>query len=459
MNLVIKKISKSCTITTKMLSLYNMIITNLIIIFLLLFANGFFVASEFALVSVRQTRISQLANEGNNTAKITVKALKELDKYIAATQLGITIASIGLGWVGEATLAAIIHPLFDFLPGISGNIATHSIAVAVSFALITFMHVVLGELMPKSIALQYPEKTTLIVTRPLVFTAKVFTPFIYLLNGFGNMLLKLMKIPPAHPASAVHTEEELDMIIDASYKGGVLNETESLLLKNSLKFTDLMAKQIMVPRCGVISVPVEIEISELENLILENQYTRYPVYEGNFDNIVGVLHVKDLYSYLIRHKKIELRNILRKPLFVPETMSADVLLDSYKKNKTEIAIVVDEFGGMSGIISLEDVLEEICGEVQDEFDEEENDFKIKEISENEFVVNGLFRVEDFFKYFDIEHEEDDVDTVGGLVQRVLGRIPCAGDETDIEGLHIKVAELKGRRVSKLIVKRVNPVQS
>ena len=456
---MIKKISKSCTITTKMLSLYNMIITNLIIIFLLLFANGFFVASEFALVSVRQTRISQLANEGNNTAKITVKALKELDKYIAATQLGITIASIGLGWVGEATLAAIIHPLFDFLPGISGNIATHSIAVAVSFALITFMHVVLGELMPKSIALQYPEKTTLIVTRPLVFTAKVFTPFIYLLNGFGNMLLKLMKIPPAHPASAVHTEEELDMIIDASYKGGVLNETESLLLKNSLKFTDLMAKQIMVPRCGVISVPVEIDIPELENLILENQYTRYPVYEGNFDNIVGVLHVKDLYSYLIRHKKIELRNILRKPLFVPETMSADVLLDSYKKNKTEIAIVVDEFGGMSGIISLEDVLEEICGEVQDEFDEEENDFKIKEISENEFVVNGLFRVEDFFKYFDIEHEEDDVDTVGGLVQRVLGRIPCAGDETDIEGLHIKVAELKGRRVSKLIVKRVNPVQS
>ena len=436
-----------------------MIITNLIIIFLLLFANGFFVASEFALVSVRQTRISQLANEGNNTAKITVKALKELDKYIAATQLGITIASIGLGWVGEATLARLIHPIFDFLPGISGNVATHSIAVAISFALITFMHVVLGELMPKSIALQYPEQTTLIVTRPLVFTAKVFTPFIYLLNGFGNMLLKLLKIPPAHPASAVHTEEELDMIIDASYKGGVLNETESLLLKNSLKFTDLMAKQIMVPRCGVISVPVEIEIPELENLILENQYTRYPVYEGNFDNIVGVLHVKDLYSYLIRHKKIELRNILRKPLFVPETMSADVLLDSYKKNKTEIAIVVDEFGGMSGIISLEDVLEEICGEVQDEFDEEENDFKIKEISENEFVVNGLFRVEDFFKYFDIEHEEDDVDTVGGLVQRVLGRIPCAGDETDIEGLHIKVAELKGRRVSKLIVKRVNPVQS
>ena len=436
-----------------------MILTNLIIIFLLLFANGFFVASEFALVSVRQTRIHQLANEGNKTAAITTKALKELDKYIAATQLGITIASIGLGWVGEATLARIIHPLFDFLPGVSGNVATHSIAVAISFALITFMHVVIGELMPKSIALQYPEQTTLLVTRPLVFTAKIFTPFIYLLNGFGNFMLKLMKIPPAHPSSAVHTEEELGMIIDASYKGGVLNETESFLLKNSLKFTDLIAKQIMVPRCGVISIPVNIPINDLENLILEHQYTRYPVYEDNFDNIIGILHVKDLYSSLARHKQIELRKILRKPLFVPETMSADVLLDSYKKNKTEIAVVVDEFGGMSGIISLEDVLEEICGEVQDEFDEEENNFNVKEIGENEFIVNGLYRVEEFFKYFGIEREEDEVDTVGGLVQRVLGRIPCAGDEADIENLHIKVVELKGRRVSKLVVKKTNPIQS
>ena len=294
-----------------------MILTNLIIIFLLLFANGFFVASEFALVSVRQTRIHQLANEGNKTAEITTKALKELDKYIAATQLGITIASIGLGWVGEATLARIIHPLFDFLPGVSGNVATHSIAVAISFALITFMHVVIGELMPKSIALQYPEQTTLLVTRPLVFTAKIFTPFIYLLNGFGNFMLKLMKIPPAHPSSAVHTEEELGMIIDASYKGGVLNETESFLLKNSLKFTDLIAKQIMVPRCGVISIPVNIPINDLENLILEHQYTRYPVYEDNFDNIIGILHVKDLYSSLARHKQTELRKNLRKPLFVP----------------------------------------------------------------------------------------------------------------------------------------------
>ena len=367
-----------------------MILVNLVIILLLLLANGFFVASEFALVSVRQTRINQLANEGNKTAKITVEALKELDRYIAATQLGITIASIGLGWVGEATLAKILHPLLDFLPYVANTVASHTIAVALAFALITFMHVVIGELMPKSIALQYPEKTTLAVTRPLVFVAKIFTPFIFILNGFGNWCLKLMNIPPAHPSHAVHTEEELDMIIDASYKGGVLNETENLLLKNSLKFTDLNAKQIMVPRCDVTAIPVDVDITGLEKVILDNQYTRYPVYDGNIDNIVGILHVKDLYSCKMKNENFEIKQCLRKPLLVPETMTTDVLLQNFKNNHTEIAIVIDEFGGMSGVITLEDVLEEIFGDVQDEFDEEEND--IKKVGEKKFILNGLFRV-------------------------------------------------------------------
>ena len=371
-----------------------MILLNLFLILFLLLANGFFVASEFALVSVRQTRINQLANEGNNTAKMTSNALKELDKYIAATQLGITIASIGIGWVGEATLARLIHPLFDFLPYVSNTIATHTVAVALAFVLITFMHVVIGELMPKSIALQYPEKTTLFITRPLVFVAKIFTPFIFLLNGFGNWLLKLLKIPPASQLHSVHTEEELDMIIDASYKGGVLNETENFLLKNTLKFTDLTAKQIMVPRCDVVSIPVDIDIENLKKIILENQYTRYPVYDGNIDNITGILHVKDLYSCKMRNEDINIGDILRKPLFVTETMTTDVLLQNFKNNKTEIAVVIDEFGGMSGIISLEDVLEEIFGEVQDEFDEEEKD--IRKVGEDKYIVNGLLRVNEFF---------------------------------------------------------------
>ena len=415
-------------------------------------ANGFFVASEFALVSVRQTRINQLAKEGNNTAKITSDALKELDKYIAATQLGITIASIGLGWVGEATLARLIHPLFDFLPYVSNSIATHTVAVALAFVLITFMHVVIGELMPKSIALQYPEKTTLVITRPLVFIAKLFTPFIFLLNGFGNWLLHILKIPPASQLHSVHTEEELDMIIDASYKGGVLNETESFLLKNTLKFTDLTAKQIMVPRCDVVSIPVDISFENLKNIILDNQYTRYPVFDGSIDNITGILHVKDLYSCKMKDEVVNLVNILRKPLFVTETMTTDILLQNFKNNKTEIAIVIDEFGGMAGIISLEDVLEEIFGEVQDEFDEEEKD--IRKVGEAKYIVNGLLRVNEFFEYFGIQQQEDDVETICGLVQKLLGRIAKMNDEVLIEGFRLKVIEFKGRRIKKLLVEKI-----
>ena len=431
-----------------------MILFNLFIILFLLFANGFFVASEFALVSVRQTRMQQLANEGNTTADIAIKALKTLDKYIAATQLGITIASIGLGWVGEATLAKLIHPLFDFLPNVSNTVASHSVAIVIAFVLITFMHVVIGELMPKSIALQFPEKTTLVITRPLVLVAKILNPFIFLLNGLGNTLLKMIHISPASSAHSVHTEEELDMIIDESYKGGVLNETESFLLKNSLKFTDLVAKQVMVPRCNVISMPVDIDYDNYAKTVLEYQYTRYPVYSETFDNIIGVLHVKDLYSCKLKNQEIQIKDILRKPLFVPETMTADNLLKNFKNNKTEMAIVVDEFGGMSGIVSLEDILEEIFGEVQDEFDDEEN--VIKQVGENKFVVDGLYRIEEFFGYFNLDvPDEDDVDTIGGFVQKLLCRLPKMKDEINIENLKLRVIELKDRRINKILVEKIS----
>ena len=430
-----------------------MIILNLFIILLLLLANAFFVASEFALVSVRHTRIQQLANEGNKTADVTLKALSSLDRYIAATQLGITIASLGLGWVGESTLATIIHPLFEFLPNISGSVATHSIAAIIAFTLITFMHVVIGELMPKSIALQFPEKTTLVITRPLVTVANILAPFIFLLNGFGNWMLKLINIEPAQQHHSVHSEEELDMIIDESFKGGVLNETESFLLKNSLKFTDLTAKQVMIPRCNMIAIPIDINEEDYAKLVLENQYTRYPVYSENLDNIVGILHVKDLYSCLLQNQKISIKEVLRQPLLVPETMTTDNLLEEFKKNKTEIAIVIDEFGGVSGIVTMEDILEEVFGSVQDEFDEEETD--IKKIDENKFIVNGLFRFEEFSEYFGLNQEEDeDVETIGGLVQKLLCRLAKINDEVEIENLKLRVIELKDRRIKKVLVEKI-----
>ncbi len=430
-----------------------MIIVNLLVIVLLLFANGFFVASEFALVSVRQTRMQQLANEGNKTAQIATKALKTLDRYIAATQLGITIASIGLGWVGEATLAKLIHPLFDFLPYVSNTIATHSIATLIAFVLVTFLHVVIGELMPKSIALQFPEKTTLIIARPLVGVANILSPFIYILNGFGNWMLKLMNIPSAQAHHSVHSEEELDMIIDESYKCGVLNETESFLLKNSLKFTDLTAKQVMVPRCNIVALSVDINQEEYAKIVLENQYTRYPVYSEKFDNIIGILHVKDLYSCKLKNEEIQIKDILRPPLFVTETATTDSLLKDFKKNKTEIAVVIDEFGGVSGIVTLEDVLEEIFGEVQDEFDDEETN--IKQVAENKYIANGLYRIEDFFEYFNLKQpSEFDVETIGGYIQKLLCRLAKINDEVQIENLKLRVVELKDRRIKKIFIEKL-----
>lgn len=430
-----------------------MIIVNLLVIVLLLFANGFFVASEFALVSVRQTRMQQLANEGNKTAQIATKALKTLDRYIAATQLGITIASIGLGWVGEATLAKLIHPLFDFLPYVSNTIATHSIATLIAFVLVTFLHVVIGELMPKSIALQFPEKTTLIIARPLVGVANILSPFIFILNGFGNWMLKLMNIPSAQAHHCVHSEEELDMIIDESYKYGVLNETESFLLKNSLKFTDLTAKQVMVPRCNIVALFVDINQEEYAKIVLENQYTRYPVYSEKFDNIIGILHVKDLYSCKLKNEEIQIKDILRPPLFVTETATTDSLLKDFKKNKTEIAVVIDEFGGVSGIVTLEDVLEEIFGEVQDEFDDEETN--IKQVAENKYIANGLYRIEDFFEYFNLKQpSEFDVETIGGYIQKLLCRLAKINDEVQIENLKLRVVELKDRRIKKIFIEKL-----
>ena len=247
---------------------------NLFVIVLLLFSNGFFVASEFAMVKVRKTRIEQLVKEGNGIAKIALEAIKDLDKFIAAVQLGVTISSIGLGWVGEGTLARLVEPVFDFIPGIGQTIATHTVSASIAFALITFLHVVIGELIPKSIALEYTEKTALIVAKPMQMITFVFNPFIWVLNGFGNWVLKLLNIPHSHKASLVHSTEELDMLVNASYDGGVLNETEKDMLHNVFKFSDLTAKQVMIPRTDMVCIQKETQIKDLKKLEAKDQNTK-----------------------------------------------------------------------------------------------------------------------------------------------------------------------------------------
>ena len=438
------------------------LVFNLFLIAFLLFSNGFFVAAEFAMVKVRKTRIEQLVKEGNYSAQIALEAIKDLDKFIAAVQLGVTISSIGLGWVGEGTLARIIEPVFVFLPGVSQTIATHTVSVSLAFALITFLHVVLGELIPKSIALEYTEKTALIIARPMQAITFVFNPFIWMLNGFGNWVLKLMHIPHSHKSSLVHSSEELDMLVDASYNGGVLNETEKDMLHNVFKFSDLTAKQVMVPRTDMVCVPINMSLEELNKVATENQYTRYPVYEGDMDHITGLIHVKDLYKLSIDDTTCPIERIQREILLVPETMTMDNLVLEFKKRKGQMAIVVDEFGGTSGLITLEDVIEEIFGDVQDEFDEEEEqECDIKEVAPNTYIANAMMRTDEIAEYFNIDEEaidDEDIDTIGGLVVKLLGRIAEVGDTVTHLGLTFIVKEIDGARITKLeIIKEETPV--
>lgn len=431
------------------------IFLNFFIIFILLLSNGFFVAAEFSMVSVRKTRIAQLTHEGNFNAKFALEALKDLDKFIAAVQLGVTISSIGLGWVGEANLVKIIEPCCNFLPVHYQIITAHTISVAIAFALVTVLNVVIGELMPKSIALQYPEKISLIVALPMRIITKVFNPIIWVLNTLANLGLKLFQIPQTKTSHLAHSIEELNMLINASYKEGVLNETEKDLLSNVFKFSDLTAKQVMIPRTDMACISSDITLDELNKLASENQYTRYPVYEENLDHIIGIIHVKDIYALLIYNKPFSISKLLRPVFLVPETITMDNLLREFQKRQSQLAIVIDEFGGTSGLITLEDVLEEIFGEVQDEFDKEE-EADIKEVSEDKYIANAMMRLDEFADFFEFEIEDEDVDTIGGLVVKLLGRIAKAGDIAQFKNFEFTVKEIDGARITKLIINKKYP---
>lgn len=425
---------------------------NLMIIIILLFVNGFFVAAEFALVGVRKTKIKQLANEGNFNAKLALDAIKNIDRYIAAVQLGITIASLGIGWVGESTLAKLLLPIFHFLPLKAEIIAAHSLAVTISFALITILHVVIGELMPKSIALQFPVGTTLWVAKPMYVVTRLFAPMIFLLNGLGNSLLRLLKIEPAPAHQTVYSTEELNMLIDASYKGGVLNQKEAEILQNVFKFSDLTAQDVMIPRPDMVCIPIDAKAEDIYKIIIDNQYTRYPIYKENIDDIVGFLHTKDLFSVMVNREEINLSSLLREKFYVPETMPIEKLAQEFQKQKFQMAIVVDEFGGTSGLVTHEDVLEEIFGEVQDEFDDEECEFS--KISENEYEVCGKYRIDEFSEKFEIKLDDEDITTVGGYVVKMLGRIPITNDEVIDEYFKYTISEMESSRIVKIKIKKL-----
>ena len=426
------------------------IFINIFIIAFLLFVNGFFVAAEFSLVKVRKTRLEQLCNEGNYQAKKALKLVNNVNKMLAAAQLGVTIASIALGWVAEATIVQLIEPVIKLLPLANSVVTAHVIAVPISFILVTYFHVLLGEQLPKCISLRHPESLALLISTPMDMFITVFKPFVWLLQVSGDKILAACHAN-SEDASLVHSTEELDMLVDASYNEGVLNETEAEMLHNMFKFSDLLAKQVMIPRTDMVCIPSDISYEELNEVALNNQYTRYPVYEENIDKILGFIHVKDLYSLSMKKETFSMKKLIRPLMLVPETMTLDNLIIEFKKIHSQMAVVIDEFGGTSGLITLEDVLEEIIGDVQDEFDEEA-EVDIKEVSENTYVASAMMRIDEFCDFFDLKEsnfEEDDVDTIAGLVVKLLGRIANVGDSVSYNGLTFTVIEVDGARITKL----------
>ena len=426
------------------------IFINIFIILFLLFVNGFFVAAEFSLVKVRKTRLEQLCNEGNSNAKRALKLVNDVNKMLAAAQLGVTIASIALGWVAESTIVQLIEPIFQIFFASHSVITAHAVAVPISFVLVTYFHVLLGEQLPKCISLRHPETLALLISTPMDVFITVFKPFVWLLEVSGNKILAACHAN-SEDASLVHSTEELDMLVDASYNEGVLNETEAEMLHNMFKFSDLMAKQVMIPRTDMVCIPNDISFEELNKVAMENQYTRYPVYEENIDKILGFIHVKDLYSLAMTKENYSMKKIIRPLMLVPETMTLDNLVIEFKKRHIQMAVVIDEFGGTSGLITLEDVLEEIIGDVQDEFDEDV-EADIEEIGENTYLANGMMRIDELVKFFDLKEalfEEDDVDTIAGLVVKLLGRIANIGDVVSFNGLTFTVTEIDGARITKL----------
>ncbi len=398
--------------------------------FFLVVLNGFFVAAEFAIVKVRASQIEIKAKSGSRVANIAKYITQHLDGYLAATQLGITLASLGLGWVGESVMHKIVHDLL-----INFNLSEvyiTSISTFIAFLFITIMHIVFGELAPKSIAIQRPVATTLFIALPLQGFYLVCKPFIWVLNGFANIVLKIFGISSIGGHEAVHSTEELYYLLDQGKESGALDTNEHELIRNVFDFNERVVKNIMVPRTKISGIELSTPKEEVINMIISEGYSRMPVFDDIIDKIIGIIHAKDVLPLLASHKEWTLSDIIRKPYFVPETKKINDLLSELQQKRIQIAIVIDEFGGTAGMVTLEDIVEEIVGEIQDEYDEEKP--TVEKISETEFVINAYATVYDVNEYLPHDLPEDeDFDTVGGLVSHAFGKIPEVGDSEECYG--------------------------
>jgi CBS domain containing-hemolysin-like protein len=414
----------------------------------LVLANGFFVAAEFALVSVRRTRIEELHRQGKPGAAAVKRALHDPDRFIAATQLGITIASLGLGWLGEPAISHFLEPLLARLPAAWVGTASHAISAGIAFAIITFLHVVIGELMPKSIALQRPESTSLFVAGPTLIAEWLFTLPIWALNGTGNFLLRLLGMPPASGHDMVHSVEELRMLVDASGEQGVLEHTERDMLEAVFDFGDSNAREAMVPRTEMVAIRADAAMDELIQCAIKHPFTKFPVYEDDLDHIIGIAHTKDLVR--IQHderRAATVRGLMREAMFVPDTIRLDELLKEFRLKRQHLAIVLDEYGGTSGLITLDDLMEEIVGKVGDAFHKSAPE--IQRLPDGSVLIDGLAQIEEVNDMLGLKLEDEHYDTIAGFVLGRLGRMARVGDTVEADGVRLKVEALDGLRIARL----------
>ncbi|SKB67340.1 hemolysin family protein [Daejeonella lutea] len=413
--------------------------------FFLVFLNGFFVAAEFALVKVRASQIEIKAKSGSRVAKIAKHMTQHLDGYLAATQLGITLASLGLGWVGEEVMTDIVTRFFHLVNIDTSTAVATNIGHVLAFAIITILHIVFGELAPKSLAIQRPIGTTMGVALPLHFFYLVFRPFIWLLNGFANFILRLLGISTIGGHEAHHSSEELQYLLDQGKESGALENNEHELIKNVFDFNERVVKNIMVPRTKISGIELNTPHRELLDLIIHEGYSRIPVYDETIDKIVGIVHAKDTLPLLADNKECVLKDIIRKPYFIPETKKINDLLSELQLKRIQIAIVLDEFGGTAGMVTLEDIVEELVGEIQDEYDEEKP--IVDKVSSTEFIIDATASIYDVNEYLPHDLPEDgDYDTVAGLVSEIFGRIPEVGETREYNGYSITILKKADQNV-------------
>ncbi|AYN02220.1 hemolysin family protein [Chryseobacterium aahli] len=425
-------------------------VVKLLLALLLVLLNGFFVAAEFSIVKVRYSQIQLKAAEGNSMAKQAEHIIKHLDEYLSATQLGITLASLALGFVGESALHHIFENLFHYFNFQIADATITTIALVSSFLLITVMHIVFGELIPKSLAIRKSEATTMFIAMPLRVFYTVFKPFIWTMNKMSNFFLRLMKV---HPASEheIHSTEELQLLVKQSADSGEIEEENYEIIKNAFDFTDHSAKQIMVPRQNISSIDIAEPVEDIISKIMDGGYSRLPVYKDSIDNIIGIFYAKEIIREYIKRKgeidHSDLEKLMREAFFVVGSKKISDLLKVFQQKKQHLAVVIDEFGGTEGIITLEDILEELVGEIQDEEDDEEK--LVDKVGPNTFWVKATQPLDEINESLPKKltvSEESEYNTLAGFILHALEDIPEENQEFDLENYHFKILKMNNKSV-------------